>query len=412
VPDAKVTLLSVQQYCTKVHNGCSFVIDSDGCIFLFPCSDGGGKITFDLENGNMLLQTSVTKQWGRKLMPSAQETRPNVFTVVSTDNLNLNSAQKSLLEWHWKLEHFNMNWIRYLIRRQIIWQPRSKVGQFLGRSRLHASSMGLIKNVESGFVSSQFHVVYDDHFTTLSVNNDPEGIDLPKEWVDLFTYSREKHFNDNDANTHENKIGDIMKAPAPQTDVMPSTDISTNPSADSDTGNVPEPISSPASQPGEQTQTEDLPLPPTLPPSTCHSRQIRNLEPENTGLPLYLEHDEKYMNFLHDFNAISHHDLFLLRSDLNTVSNSLTRQYDFLHLLMKDDFDDDIQHGFHPCAFGAKANAEDNPTLDEAMSGPDREGFLKFSKSPKILISLFCQLWVTLRGMVDHNTHLLYKILK
>ena len=66
------------------------------------------------------------------------------------------------------------------------WQPRSKLGQFLGRSRVHASSVGLVKNLKTGKVTSQFHVVvYDDHFTTLSVNKRPEDVEIHKEWVDL-----------------------------------------------------------------------------------------------------------------------------------------------------------------------------------------------------------------------------------
>ena len=76
---------------------------------------------------------------------------------------------------------------------------------------------------------------------------------------------------------------------------------------------------------------------------------------------------DKYIMFLKDFHEISHHDLFLVQSDLDTVSNSLTKQYDLLHLLVTDDYDNEIQHSTHPLAFSARANAEDNPTLEEAM---------------------------------------------
>jgi hypothetical protein len=65
----------------------------------------------------MLPQTSALKQWGRRIVPEHSE---STFTIVSSDNLNLDPAQKQLLEWHWKLGHFNMNWIRYLIRAQVI----------------------------------------------------------------------------------------------------------------------------------------------------------------------------------------------------------------------------------------------------------------------------------------------------
>lgn len=66
----------------------------------------------------MLPQTSVVKQWGRKM--TTRRNTPSTFTVVSADNLDIDPAQKSLLEWHWKLGHYNMNWIRYLIQKGFI----------------------------------------------------------------------------------------------------------------------------------------------------------------------------------------------------------------------------------------------------------------------------------------------------
>ena len=40
------------------------------------------------------------------------------------------------------------------------WNPRSKMGQFLGRSREHSSSVGLIRNLKTGGVSAQFHYIF------------------------------------------------------------------------------------------------------------------------------------------------------------------------------------------------------------------------------------------------------------
>ena len=86
------------------------------------------------------------------------------------------------------------------------------------------------------------------------------------------------------------------------------------------------------------------------------------------------------MHFLDDFHKLSHHDAFLIDSDLNTRQDSLTKQYDVLHMLCRYDFDEDLQLGTHPFAFAAKANAEDTPTFNEAMSSPDREGFIEAMK--------------------------------
>jgi hypothetical protein len=44
------------------------------------------------------------------------------------------------------------------------WQPQSCHSVFLGFSREYSSSIGLILNPQTGYVSPQFHVVYDDLF--------------------------------------------------------------------------------------------------------------------------------------------------------------------------------------------------------------------------------------------------------
>jgi hypothetical protein len=48
------------------------------------------------------------------------------------------------------------------------WKPRSCQGQFLGFSPDHSTSVSLILNVQTGSISPQFHVVFDEKFTTVS----------------------------------------------------------------------------------------------------------------------------------------------------------------------------------------------------------------------------------------------------
>ena len=52
-----------------------------------------------------------------------------------------------------------------------------------------------------------------------------------------------------------------------------------------------------------------------------------------------------------------------------------------MHLLKRDDHDEDIIHGLHPLAFVARANAEDTLRFHEAMSSQDREGFIEAMKA-------------------------------
>ena len=75
------------------------------------------------------------------------------------------------------------------------WEPRSRKGQFLGFSKLHASTVSLIRNIRTGYISPQFHVVFDEQFTT--VVSEAE-IDLSESWTDLFLNSREHYLEGHD----------------------------------------------------------------------------------------------------------------------------------------------------------------------------------------------------------------------
>ena len=47
------------------------------------------------------------------------------------------------------------------------WQPRSKIGVYVGHLPSHAGSVALVLDPSTGHVSAQFHVVFDDNFLTV-----------------------------------------------------------------------------------------------------------------------------------------------------------------------------------------------------------------------------------------------------
>jgi hypothetical protein len=69
------------------------------------------------------------------------------------------------------------------------WQPKSRRGQFLGFSKQHVSMIGLVHNIRTGSISPQFHVVYDDRFTTIPSRLDDDNI-IKEDWEELLTFSR------------------------------------------------------------------------------------------------------------------------------------------------------------------------------------------------------------------------------
>jgi hypothetical protein len=75
------------------------------------------------------------------------------------------------------------------------WEPRSRQGQYMGASPLHASTVGLVRNLRTNHISPQFHVVYDDLFETVHASSS----EAPASWPDLFVLSRfRSDFDDED----------------------------------------------------------------------------------------------------------------------------------------------------------------------------------------------------------------------
>ena len=48
------------------------------------------------------------------------------------------------------------------------WQSRSRKWFFVGFSNQHSSNVPLILNLQTGSISPQFHVVFDDKFSTVN----------------------------------------------------------------------------------------------------------------------------------------------------------------------------------------------------------------------------------------------------
>jgi len=68
------------------------------------------------------------------------------------------------------------------------WEPRSRIGVYLGHSPFHAGSVALIFNPKTARVSPQYHVVFDDDFTTVPCM---ERGEVPPNWADLCRLSAE-----------------------------------------------------------------------------------------------------------------------------------------------------------------------------------------------------------------------------
>ena len=75
------------------------------------------------------------------------------------------------------------------------WEPRSRLGVYLGHSPCHAGSVALVLNPRTLHVSPQFHVVFDDNFSTVPYLS---SHDIPPNWKELVQKSEKTTQHDYD----------------------------------------------------------------------------------------------------------------------------------------------------------------------------------------------------------------------
>ena len=68
------------------------------------------------------------------------------------------------------------------------WEPRSRLSIYVGHSPAHTGSVALFLNPKTGLVSSQYHVVYDNQFSTVHHMRD---LTVLPNWAQLVQNSSE-----------------------------------------------------------------------------------------------------------------------------------------------------------------------------------------------------------------------------
>ena len=103
------------------------------------------------------------------------------------------------------------------------WEPRSRLGIYVGHSPSHAGSVALVLNPRTGHVSPQYHVVFDDLFTTVAYMKKSE---VPPNWTELVHKSERVTDEDYDlAKTWlfpDAESGDIAMQPTGGPSIVPT----------------------------------------------------------------------------------------------------------------------------------------------------------------------------------------------
>lgn len=137
------------------------------------------------------------------------------------------------------------------------WTPRSRRGQFMGLSKHHASTAPLVLNLDSLYISPQFHCVFDCWFSTVFGNQgDPPALHDPI-WDKLFGESHFQYYFDDYLPPPLDEDWDRYSESVARSDsVRQAQDAHQGP---------PPPLAPP---PAAQDQRETVPSAQTLPPPT------------------------------------------------------------------------------------------------------------------------------------------------
>ena len=173
------------------------------------------------------------------------------------------------------------------------WKPRSTRGILMGLSTRHATTVPLVLNPNTGYITPQFHVVFDDWFSTIATSVE----DLPDltshEWDRLFGDSHYQYIEDDDDLDYE--------SPAPhdvlhhsdfgnkQTTVTRSIETHDPPSVLPSHSNSPGiyPLNTPGSAPGEKPVPLSEGVTPLSPSTPLSQRETVRTTP--TKLPTIAE---------------------------------------------------------------------------------------------------------------------------
>jgi hypothetical protein len=292
-------------------------------------------------------------------------------------------------------------------------------------------------------VSPQYHVVYDDEFTTVP-NAESGGLfnaERPfdaAQWQHLVEAGAERVIVDDDAvlpplhrdwepppppqfllptaprapavTVPEGENGDVLPpilgpAPVVTLDQQPlfvpegveapeGVELDFAPDLDPAEPNLPPPGPDPVQQQQQPTVTRSGHL---------VRRPIRLTETMLTHHPLSsLSPPNSHLNPKHNIRASLLNNQFLMALNWNHVIESL-RSVDHLAMMTlverHTDINANMVEWMHPMALAAKANAEDNPTWDQAINGPDREGYLEACRKELKTLSEEKDAW----DVVDHE---------
>ena len=301
------------------------------------------------------------------------------------------------------------------------WSKRSRLGMYLGTSTSHSPTVGLILNLQTGHVSPQYHVVYDELFTTVQGQLTDDCFDR-ETWLTLLNLGGYDHnFDPDDLKGNKVPIQDFYDdfVPTPRPSRSPVSSVSEGDEPDVELGETSDdPDNSLEGAPSSSQRSKAKGRPKGRRRKRVFTRPKRRHEPRKRRANLNYSLLETLLDptdphFASSYYCQTHskpspkksmiqHHQYLAHGNVNQKIKARSLQTEFIQgldwspdLSMLKSFDakrcllkmlssynevTKTLESWNPFALAAKANDADTPDWNTAMNGPNAEGFWEACK--------------------------------
>ena len=260
------------------------------------------------------------------------------------------------------------------------WEPRSRCGVYLGLSPEHASSVALVLDLKTGHVSPQYHVIFDDTFSTVEhLRQDTH----PPNWIDLAKYHYQSFIDSpHIPNIFQEWTANATPPPDGNATLDLDLDLLAPPTDDENLNvNLDEPLQAPVAAPAPETIVPPPPDP-APDPGTPPRRSQRSRKPSEKLKGSYDTNLKKAFGFLCDFfvdtsDDATHFCYSTFKSAMNSTSHlstyKLQRHQEIINMNA-----DGTMNMLHPLHLSASTISDNDVYyFHEAMREPDRADFIR-----------------------------------
>lgn len=262
------------------------------------------------------------------------------------------------------------------------WEPKSNAGVYLGHSPEHSSDVALVLDLNTGLVSPQFHVVFDDTFSTVEYIRNAKEL---SNWENLCKYHTENYSIDEEITTSETEAAKRVTTewensnedsqgqdviPDEASEGAPTTSPSDNPTEDVEHSEVGPILASEGANTLASGRTQDDGLWRSL---QTRKAPTRYNDPAQESGPL-----RQALSFVASFftEVKGPGNLYVaMKAQLNeALSTHLEKEMAYEKLV---ELNVDGSFNFkHPLSFVTQAGKNDTYYFSQAMQEPDRDQFI------------------------------------